>query len=65
MNKPETVLYPSIELIEYALVIFADKTRLVTEFQSLPDLLPFEDYLCVTHVIMTKAQYEDLPEFEA
>lgn len=51
--------------IEYALVIFADKTRLLTEFKSLPGILPFEDYICVTHVTMTKEQFEAMPEFEA
>ena len=64
MTKPETVL-TDIEWFEYALVIFADKTRLVTEFGALPDILPFEDYLCVTHVTMTKEQFEALPEFES
>lgn len=56
---------PEVEWVDYALVIFADKTRLVTEFQSLPYILPFEDYVCVTHVTMTPEQFECLPEFES
>lgn len=49
-----------------AKVLFHDGACLVTTFDSLIDILPeYEGAYIVDHVLMTPAEYEALPEFEA
>ena len=48
----------------FAAVVFADGCRLIVPFVELPDILPYEEYRCVEHVVMTPAEYDALSEFE-
>ncbi len=48
----------------FANIKFSDGTRLVTSFESLPDILLDEEYDRVEHVSMTQAEYNALPEYE-
>lgn len=63
-KRHSDVAAPTAQAQTFAVVVFADGCRLIVPFDELPDILLYEEYRRVEHVVMTPAEYDALPEFE-